>query len=124
MTKQNQQNFAAKSMVSGLVVAILLAYVLSFFVENERIIWMWAIPSGIGIGLMAGSLPKMTTGVWQVLGLSGYVLIFIAIASVDYLFGAGSLSDFTGVVMTLVGITAVMGWIMRRHREEAEQASS
>ena len=114
MTKENGQQ-AAKSMVSGLVIAILLAFVVSFFVENDSTIWAWAIPSGLGIGLMAGSLPimKKGNGLWQLLGLSGYLLIFIAIASIDYFFGSESLREFAGIVVTLIGITTVMGVIMR-----------
>ena len=123
MKEKKQMNFAAKSMTIGLIVAVALAFTLSFFVENDRTIWAWAIPSGIGIGLMAGSLPKMTNGIWQYLGLSGYLLMFIAIASADYLFGNGSLGEFASVVITLVGITTVMGFIMRSYGGESELES-
>ena len=68
---------------------------------------------------MAGSLPKMTRGIWQYLGLSGYLLMFIAIASANYLFGGGSLNEFTGVVVTLVGITTAMGFVMRSYGEKS-----
>lgn len=110
-TKENGK-FAGKSMVMGLVLAVVAAFIVSLFVENDAAIWAWAIPSGLGIGLMAGSLPVMTKGIWQSLSLSGYLLMFVVIASVDYLLGEDPWREFAGIIVTLVVITIGMGIVM------------